>query len=195
MTHNDTMTVDLPATPATEKRGVFASKDLLGASGMVVSWKTPMPLFQSLNAEFGFTVDVCASDWNHQCARYWTVKDDGLSKEWDGACWCNPPFDESKARWVEKAWRSAQAGATVVMLLKADFLADSEWWHDYVMRSSEIRYMRGRPTFAGMDGKTTSQRCLIVVMRPGCQGPPILSSVDKDGRAYAPNTQAQPRGN
>lgn len=174
--------------------GVIRSGAWFGASDMLIAWKTPAPLFGALDAEFGFTVDVCASDWNHQCAKYWDVDADGLAQEWVGVCWCNPPFDESKARWVEKAWRSAQRGATVVVLLKADFLADSEWWHDYVMRSSEIRYMRGRPSFEGMAGKTTSQRCLLIVMRPGCQGPPLLSSVDKNGRAYAPNDKLRHGG-
>lgn len=167
-----------------------ASSALLGASGMVIAWKTPPSLFQTLNAEFGFTVDVCASDWNHQCPKYWTVDTDGLAQEWEGVCWCNPPFDASKGKWTEKAWISAQRGCTAVVLLAVNATEDTEWWHRYATRSSEIRYVRGRPEFIGVDGARVAMRCVLLVMRPGCKGPPLVSSVDKHGRAYAPNDQA-----
>jgi len=163
----------------------------LGASGMVIAWKTPKTLFDTLDAEFGFTRDVCASDWNYQCANYWTVEDDGLAQEWDGVCWCNPPFDATKGKWTEKAWESAQRGCTVVVLLAVNATEDTEWWHRYATRSSEIRYMRGRPNFIGGDGGKVAMRCVLLVMRPGCQGPPLVRSVDKHGQAYAPNEKGQ----
>ena len=30
-------------------------------------WSTPQDLFDELDAEFHFTLDVCASDWNATC--------------------------------------------------------------------------------------------------------------------------------
>ena len=48
-------------------------------------WATPAAFFEKLNAEFGFTLDPCATDENHKCDRYYTIKDDGLSKSWGGA--------------------------------------------------------------------------------------------------------------
>ena len=41
-------------------------------------WETPQKLFDELDAEFHFTLDVAASDENHKCARYFTQSDDGL---------------------------------------------------------------------------------------------------------------------
>lgn len=40
-------------------------------------WETPQKLFDELDAEFHFTLDVAASDENHKCARYFTQSDDG----------------------------------------------------------------------------------------------------------------------
>lgn len=45
-------------------------------------WETPQRLFDELDAEFHFTLDVAASDENHKCARYFTQNDDGLRQNW-----------------------------------------------------------------------------------------------------------------
>src|SRR5262245_44466874 len=72
-------------------------------------WETPPALFQ-LYAEFGFTLDVCATAENAKCAYYFTPADDGLAQAWRGACWMNPPYGAVIGRWVQKAYESAQAG-------------------------------------------------------------------------------------
>jgi site-specific DNA-methyltransferase (adenine-specific) len=51
------------------------------------------------------------------------------------------------AKWVQKAYESAQAGALVVCLLPAR--SDTRWWHDYVMPSAEVRFLKGRLKFGG----------------------------------------------
>ena len=37
-------------------------------------WATPQDLFDELNAEFAFTLDVCAEEYNAKCERYFTPK-------------------------------------------------------------------------------------------------------------------------
>ena len=147
-------------------------------------WATPQKLFDSLNSEFEFTLDVCASDRNAKCSNYFTPDIDGLSQTWWGSCWCNPPFDKTMGAWIKKAYRSAQEGATVVCLFPGNY-HDNTWWHDYVMRSSEIRYMRGRCDFYDYD-KVTSMRTLLAVFRPYCKGPPSTISITRTGEMYIP---------
>jgi len=55
-------------------------------------WATPQSLFDELNAEFGFTLDVCALRENAKCDRHFTPEVDGLSQAWTGVCWMNPPY-------------------------------------------------------------------------------------------------------
>jgi phage N-6-adenine-methyltransferase len=110
-------------------------------------WETPQALFDALHAEFGFTLDVCALASNTKCAQYFTPADNGLQQSWRGICWCNPPYGAVIGQWVQKAYESAQAGALVVCLLPAR--VDTRWWHQYVMRAAEIRYMQGRLRFGG----------------------------------------------
>ena len=47
-------------------------------------WPTPKAFFDSLNAEFHFTLDPCATDENHKCDKYFTQETDGLKQDWGG---------------------------------------------------------------------------------------------------------------
>lgn len=75
-------------------------------------WETPQELFDNLNAEFHFTVDVCATKDNAKCEKFFTPEMDGLKQEWTGVCWCNPPYGRGIGKWMKKA---AEAQATVVI--------------------------------------------------------------------------------
>ena len=134
--------------------------------------RTPQALFDQLDAEFHFTLDAAASDNNAKCARYFTADDDGRVESWAGeTVWCNPPFGKPLKQWVEKAYREAGGGATVVMLLPVG--SDMDWWHTWVMVADEVRFIRGRVAFLTESGARQGNSfmpCCIVVFRP----PPTL---------------------
>lgn len=132
------------------------------ASSATDLWATPQNLFDKLHAEFGFTLDVCASPENAKCDRYFTKEDDGLSQAWTGTCWMNPPYGREIGHWMKKAAESAGAGATVVCLVPAR--TDTAWWHDYAMHG-ELRFIRGRLKFGGHKNYAPFP-CAVVVFRP-----------------------------
>ena len=107
-------------------------------------WETPQDLFDKLDAEFHFDLDVCALPENAKCEKYYTPEQDGLAQEWTGVCWCNPPYGRQIGKWVRKA---ALSNTTVVMLLPAR--TDTKWFHDYILHKAEIRFLRGRLKFGG----------------------------------------------
>lgn len=47
-------------------------------------WATPAEIFNKLNSEFFFDLDVCASDSNHKTPEYFTKETDGLLQNWGG---------------------------------------------------------------------------------------------------------------
>lgn len=47
-------------------------------------WETPQDLFEELDKEFNFDLDVCATSDNHKCPVYFTKEDNGLTKNWGG---------------------------------------------------------------------------------------------------------------
>lgn len=103
-------------------------------------WPTPQDFFDKCNAEFGpFELDVAASPDNAKCPRFFTAWDDGLSREWTGRVWMNPPYGRTIGDWMRKAYESAQAGALVVCLVPAR--TDTVWWHDYAIKG-QIRFIR-----------------------------------------------------
>lgn len=145
-------------------------------------WPTPAAFFAALHEEFGFTLDPCATAENAKCPDYYTKEDDGLTKPWDGVVFVNPPYGRGINLWVERAWHESRRGSTVVMLIPAR--TDTAYWHDYAMRSSEIRFIRGRLDFFGArsKGHNAPFPSAVVVFRPGCEGPPVVSSIDRGVR-------------
>jgi len=139
-------------------------------------WQTLSDLFSGLNFEFSFELDVCATAENAKCKRYFSPDEDGLKQPWHGRCWMIPPYGREIAAWMQKAFQAAQSGATVVCLVPARM--DTKWWHTYVTRASEIRYLRGR---VGFDGAPNSAplRSAIVIFRP-----PPIGWADEDIQWY-----------
>lgn len=122
-------------------------------------WGTPQWLFDQLDAEFRFTLDVCATESNAKCERFFTPRDDGLSQPWQGACWMNPPYGASIGRWMHKALDESRKGATVVCLVPAR--TDTAWWHACAVHG-EIRYIQGRLRFDGAESSAPFPSAVIV---------------------------------
>lgn len=126
-------------------------------------WGTPQYLFDALDQEFGFDLDVCALPDNAKCALYYTPDMDGLKQEWAGSVWMNPPYGRTIGKWMAKAYNSSLNGATVVTLIPAR--TETRWWHDYCVKASEIRYIKGRVKFGGSKINAPFPNA-IVVFRP-----------------------------
>src|SRR5262249_36502382 len=110
-------------------------------------WETPQAIFADYDREFHFTLDVCATPETAKCARYFTPAMNGLILDWgDDVCWMHPPFAQIAA-WMEKAYRSSLAGATVVALIPSR--TGPRWWHAWVKGKAEVRERQGRITFVG----------------------------------------------
>lgn len=111
-------------------------------------WPTPDTLWKPLDDEFGFTLDVCATDENAKCPRYYTRADDGLAQPWSGVCWMNPPYGREMVAWLKRANAEKANGVTTVALIPSR--TNTGWWHDIVM-PNEVRFVRGRPKFGNAD--------------------------------------------
>src|SRR5216683_5977400 len=91
---------------------------------------TPIELFKELDNEFHFELDVCASELNFKCARYFTKFNKSLIQDWAPArCFMNPPYSNIP-RWLGKAHDEAEKGALVVAILPTD--SSTRWFHEYI---------------------------------------------------------------
>ena len=125
-------------------------------------WETPQDLFDKLNNEFHFTLDVCATPENAKCDSFYTKEQDGLSHPWKGVVWCNPPYGKQIGSWVRRGFFASQSGNTVVMLLPAR--TDTRWFHEYIYGKAEIRFIRGRLKFGGSKNSAPFPSMVIVFM-------------------------------
>lgn len=107
---------------------------------------TPRALFDYLDETYHFTLDPCAATYGPPlCPNNYYPWDDGLSKEWTGSVFMNPPYGRQLPEWVKKASESAWSTAEcVVGLLPAR--TDTKWFHEYVL-GNQIRFIRGRISF------------------------------------------------
>ena len=146
-------------------------------------WQTPPDFFAELNAQFHFTLDAAASHENALCTNYCTPEGtfrkrpgkspyqayglDGLALPWiSEKVFCNPPYDASLYRWVEKA---AGSWARVSVLLLPPSV-DTAWFHDFIWghgETVETHFLRGRLKFwrDGVPGPAPRAGNLIAIFR------------------------------
>lgn len=122
-------------------------------------WATPVDFFNKYNEKFNFELDVCATHENAKCTKYFTIEDDGLSKEWSGICWMNPPYGREIIKWMEKAYKSSLNGATIVCLVPAR--TDTKWWHEYAIKG-EVEFIRGRLKFGGSKNSAPFPSAVVI---------------------------------
>lgn len=117
-------------------------------SSLSPHWSTPESVYAELDAEFHFTMDPCPlgdTEWR-----------DGTYRDWGGQrVFCNPPYGDV-SKWLAKA----QEAECAVYLLPAR--TDTKWWHEYVMRAAEIRFIRGRLKFGGATNSAPFPSCVVV---------------------------------
>jgi phage N-6-adenine-methyltransferase len=142
-------------------------------------WETPRELFDTLNAEFGFAIDVAATEDNALCFCRITEHVDALQSEhWRGfdgfryhyVAWMNPPYSKCR-QFIAKAAYEAKKGTTVVALVPSR--TDTRWWHEHVWDSEkhqprpgvEVRFNKGRLKF-GNSQNSAPFPSVVIVFRP-----------------------------
>jgi phage N-6-adenine-methyltransferase len=128
-------------------------------------WATPWDFFDSLNYEFGFTVDAAATKENAKCSKYIALEEshhadpDALTVNWGlhETVWLNPPYSRIRDFMSKAAEESVRN--TVVALVPARTC--TRWWHDACRQAHEVRLIKGRLKFGGA-GSAPFPSALIV---------------------------------
>lgn len=108
--------------------------------GATDSWITPRVIVDALGS---FDLDPCEcipQPW--KCAeRSFTVDDDGLSREWFGRVWMNPPYSNAE-RWLEKLAEHGSGTALIFARTETEMFQRFVW-----QRASAILFLWGRLYF------------------------------------------------
>lgn len=145
-------------------------------------WSTPQDCFDTLDAEFHFTLDAAATRKNRKCALYFGPDmgppyDDALQLEWwighapdTETVWLNPPYSKCR-QFIAKAAEEARRGVTVVCLVPSR--TDTRMWHEYVWDQTvhaprpgvQVRFLKGRLKFGGATAGAPFPS-VVIVFRP-----------------------------
>ncbi len=117
-------------------------------SSLSSEWRTPLKLFNQLDAEFNFGLDAAADDSNRLCLHYFTKENDALTQTWAGYgnVFVNPPYGRELARFIQKGyeeWRNQ--AVTSVFLIPAR--PDTRVWQEIILPYAEVVFLKGRLKF------------------------------------------------
>jgi len=135
--------------------------------------RTPPKIWERLNNEYDFTIDLCASNENHLLDRYYTKENNALDKDWSNeVAYLHPLFDSKIGRYVEKAYNTKNS--LFVMLLPAS--VHTKYFHEYIyhnpncktefLRKPKLGFRFGKDDGSVDDGKSMGyiRPLMIVVM-------------------------------
>lgn len=110
------------------------------------TWLTPRHIIDALGT---FDLDPCAAPdperWPTARTHY-TYRDDGLTHDWTGRVWLNPPYSQAW-QWVHRLAEHGEGTALVFARTETAGFALHVW-----QRASAILFLHGRLTFHHADG-------------------------------------------
>jgi hypothetical protein len=109
-----------------------------GYEGRTNTWITPQYLLKALGT---FDLDPCAAitqPWKTAKHSFNKI-DDGLSKEWSGRVWLNPPYGPHSKVWHDRLAKHGNGIAFLFARTETKWFFDSIWCH-----ADSILFLKGR---------------------------------------------------
>lgn len=108
------------------------------------TWLTPPHIISALGS---FDLDPCAADGWSTARRHIILPEDGLTADWQGRVWLNPPYGAEAWVWLEKL--AAHGTGTAIVFARtetAGFVA--QVWE----KATALLFLHGRLHFHHADG-------------------------------------------
>jgi phage N-6-adenine-methyltransferase len=132
-----------------QSRGTFYSGEY--------EWYTPAKYIALAREVLGeIDLDPASSDGAQKTVRagdYFTKEDDGLSKEWHGRVFLNPPYAQPLvSEFIAKMVTEYRAHHVTAGILLTNDCTDTAWFHEAALNATAICFTRGRIRFYNADG-------------------------------------------
>ena len=143
-------------------------------------WYTPAEIIQSLGE---FDLDPATSleayRQNSSARQFYTVEENGLSKDWNGRVWLNPPYSNPLIQQFLTKMAEHNNGIALVFAK-----VEAKWFHDIVLRhATAIKFLYDRVRFFKPDGTQGLQpRNGSMLIAYGTENAAILSDNTLKGK-------------
>jgi len=112
-------------------------------------WYTPKKYVDAARNVLGhIDLDPASCDYANktiQAEHFYSVEDDGLTKEWCGKVWMNPPYNaEGVTRFTEKFVDEYNAGNIKEGIVLVNNATETSWFVNMVSAASAVVFPRGR---------------------------------------------------
>lgn len=113
-------------------------------------YQTPLDFFIKLHTIFNFKIDAATTIKNPLGMDiFYTKIDDGLSCDWNGNTFINPPFGAGVLKWINKMKYEAQKHIDKVYVMLLPARVETKWFQDHIYGSelSDVYLIKGRLCF------------------------------------------------
>lgn len=117
-------------------------------------WSTPKDFYNKLNEEFNFTFDPCPL----------RSGDDGLSIDWKGNIFINPPYSNVGAFLKKGIQELDKENAKICVFLLAS-RTDTKWFHTYIYENprATVRFIKGRLKFGDSKNSAPFPSMIVII--------------------------------
>lgn len=120
-------------------------------------WYTPAIYIEAARDFLGeIDLDPASSEIANKLVRaieFYSLDDDGLTKQWRGKVWMNPPYAQPYiAQFIEKLCAEFDNAAVSEAIALTHNYTDTAWFHRAAASASAICFTRGRIAFERPDG-------------------------------------------
>jgi phage N-6-adenine-methyltransferase len=121
-------------------------------------WYTPKGYIEAARRVMGgIDLDPASSDFANQTVKadkYYTMYDDGLSHDWAGRVWMNPPYAaELIGKFTNKLNKHCASGDVSEAIVLVNNATETSWFADLVSVASAVLFPRGRIRFIDQYGQ------------------------------------------
>ncbi|WP_240636508.1 phage N-6-adenine-methyltransferase [Paenibacillus silvae] len=110
-------------------------------------WLTPPNIIEALGE---FELDPCSPinrPWS-TAKKHYTVEDDGLTQDWRGRVWMNPPYGTEAAVWLDKLSKHGNGIALIFARTETKMFFDHVW-----NKADALLFFKGRLFFHHVSGE------------------------------------------